>query len=105
ARHLTAAAVLRQGLRPGEPCPVCEHPVAEHPPALATPAVDAVEQRLEGARRAETRLRGLADKAAAVAAEARAAALAEQQNLNQHAARHASAVAEVDTARASLAER
>jgi exonuclease SbcC len=87
ARHLAAAAVLRKELRIGELCPVCEHPVAEHPLSLTTPVLDSLEQKFEQVRHAESKARDLTDKAKQAAAEARAAAIAEQQIIDQSSQR------------------
>jgi exonuclease SbcC len=105
ARHVAAAAILRQGLQRGEPCPVCEHPVVDYPPVIATPAVDVLARQLDEARRAEVEVRGMAEKAAAAAAEASAAATAAQQGFDQQAGRQAAAQAELNNMRATLAER
>ncbi len=96
ARHRDAAALLRQELRVGEPCPVCEHPVAEHPPPLSTPALIELEKQSEQAKRAESKAREALDKAKAVAATAGAAVVAEQQNVENSSQQS-------DTARAALA--
>lgn len=105
ARHRNAAAVLRRDLRMGEPCPVCEHPVAEHPPPLPTPALAALEKKLEQARRAEAKGRQSMDGAGAAAAAAEAAAVAERDNVAQSVQRHQSAEAELESACESLATR
>jgi exonuclease SbcC len=105
ARHLAGAALLRQQLRLGDPCPVCEHPVAAHPPPLATPVLDALQQRLTQVRRAESKARQAADQARTAAAEARAAEAAERENLGHSRRRHEEATAKLNRARAALTEK
>jgi DNA repair protein SbcC/Rad50 len=83
ARHCDAAAVLRGELRLGEPCPVCTQPVAEHPPALATPALDALQQKFQHTRKAEAEARSHFDEARTAAARAAAAVAAACESLDQ----------------------
>jgi exonuclease SbcC len=105
ARHRDAAALLRRELRTGEACPVCEHPVAEHPLPLPTPMLDALEKRLEQARRAESKARELRDETRAAVAAAEAAIIAEQHNAEQSGQRCNAAEAELAKACGSLANR
>lgn len=105
AHHRDAVALLRRELRVGEPCPVCEHPVDEHPSPLPTPALDALEKKLELARRAESKARELRDGARSAAAVAGAAVVAEQQNVMQSGQRYQAAEAELAKACESLATR
>jgi exonuclease SbcC len=105
ARHLASAALLRQQLRLGDLCPVCEHPVDAHPPPLATPVLDTLLQRLTQARRAESKARQAADQARTMAAEARATEAAERESLGQSRRHGEKAVAGLTRARAALAEK
>jgi len=50
ANRLNEANHLREGLVPGEPCPVCEQLVATPPPADLDPALEAAKADLKGAR-------------------------------------------------------
>jgi len=105
ARHNDAAALLRRQLRTGDPCPVCEHPVADHPAPLPTPALDALEARLEQMRATETEARKLLDAARSAAATAGAAAVAEQQTVANASQRSEAAAAELAQASEALANR
>jgi len=105
ARHRNAAALLRRELSLGEPCPVCEHPVADHPPPLPTPALDALEKKLDQARRAESKARELRDGTRSTAAAAGAAVVAEQQNVAQSGQRYQAAEAELAKACQSVENR
>jgi exonuclease SbcC len=54
ARQAHAAHLLRVGLRPGEPCPVCNQEVVEVPAVMAAPVLDAAqEESLRAARDAK----------------------------------------------------
>jgi exonuclease SbcC len=105
ARHRDAAALLRRELRTDEPCPVCEHPVVEHPPPLPTPALDALEKKLEQARRAESKTRELLDQTRAAMAAAEEAVVGEQQSVAQSGERCNAAEAELAKACEALASR
>jgi exonuclease SbcC len=105
ARHQDAAALLRRELRTGEPCQVCERPVLEHPPPLPTPAIDALERKLERARGAETKTRELLDQARGAAAAAEEAVVGEQQSVAQSSERSDAAEAELANACNALAKR
>jgi exonuclease SbcC len=83
ARHHAAAAVLRGELRLGEPCPVCTQPVAEHPPALATPTLNALQQKFQHTRKAEADARSHLDEARTAAARAAAAVAAARESLDK----------------------
>ncbi len=50
AHRLNEAHHLRQGLVPGEPCPVCEQLVETPPPADPVPELEAASAALQGAR-------------------------------------------------------
>ena len=50
AHRLHEANHLRQGLVPGQPCPVCEQPVATPPPAYPAPELEAARAALDNAR-------------------------------------------------------
>jgi exonuclease SbcC len=50
AHRLNEANHLREGLRPGQPCPVCEQLVDTPPPADLDPELEAARAALEGAR-------------------------------------------------------
>jgi exonuclease SbcC len=104
ALHWDAVAVLRGELRIGEACPVCEHPAAEEPPPFPTPALDALRQKFQGAKRTESKARELIDRAKGAAAEARVAVVAERQNVEQASKRCSSAEAELAAACQSLAK-
>jgi exonuclease SbcC len=105
ARHLAGAALLRQELRLGEPCPVCEYPVAAHPSPLATPVLDELQKRLTQARRAETKARQATDQVRTAAAEAGAAETMEREALDQLRRRHEEALTALAQARAVLTEK
>ncbi|MFQ6019967.1 MAG: AAA family ATPase, partial [Dehalococcoidia bacterium] len=61
-RHKHAAADLRRGLKPGEPCPVCDQPVAALPLAEHVALDEAEARRDESFRAAQTAAQG-AEKA------------------------------------------
>jgi exonuclease SbcC len=105
ARHRDAAALLRQELRVGESCPVCEHPVAEHPPPLSTPALIELEKHCEQAKRAESKAREALDRAKAIAAATGADVVAEQQNVENGSQRCATAEANLVRACEFVADR
>jgi exonuclease SbcC len=105
ARHLAGAALLRQELRLGEPCPVCEYPVAVHPSPLATPVLEELQKRLTQARRAETKARQATDQTRTAAAEARAAETMEREALDQLRRRHEESLTALAQARAALTEK
>lgn len=52
ARQAHAAHFLRSGLRPGEPCPVCDQAVATIPASVALPVVEAAQRAAEQAQKA-----------------------------------------------------
>ncbi len=97
ARHRAAAALLAEGLREGDPCPVCgsaEHPGKDHRAAAATVercdrAVDAAKRLVESAERA----REAARRERALAEQAQRALAASQAALD----------AEIDLAKRALA--
>lgn len=53
ARHANAAALLRSGLKTGDPCPVCGQPVAALPPGEKAAALDKLRAAWEKAQAAE----------------------------------------------------
>ena len=59
AREAHAAHFLRAGLRPGDPCPVCNQPVAQVPSGAAPPVLDAAQ---EAVRRATREHKSTADR-------------------------------------------
>jgi exonuclease SbcC len=63
ARHMNAAALLRTGLKTGDPCPVCGHVVATLPRGEKAAALDRLRTAWEKAQSAEKAAR---DKHAAV---------------------------------------
>jgi DNA repair protein SbcC/Rad50 len=103
ARHRDASAILRRELRIGEPCPVCEHPVAGQPPPLPTPALDALRQQSEQAKRAENKARELMDKAKVAATKTGVGVVAERQIVEQATERCTAAEATLATGCQSLA--
>jgi exonuclease SbcC len=105
ARHRDAAAVLRGELRLGEQCPVCTQPVAEHPPVLATPALDALQQKFQHTRKAETEARSHFDEARTAAARAAAAVAAARESLDQSTKTSRAAEAEFGGASETLNKR
>jgi len=94
AHRLDEANHLREGLVPGQPCPVCEQLVDTPPPADLNPELEAAKAALEGAR--ETR-----KEADALARKNEAALTGEQAKLQ--AARHS--LAELESRCAELQAR
>ncbi len=78
ANRLNEANHLREGLVPGEPCPVCEQPVGAPPAADLHPELEAARAALESARKRRK-------EADALARQKEAALTGEQARL--HAAR------------------
>ena len=60
AISLNEANHLREGLVPGQPCPVCEQLVDTPPPALSAPEVEAARAGLQGAREKRNEAEALA---------------------------------------------
>jgi len=54
ARHADMAATLRNGLEPGDACPVCEQPVEEIPEGTEDNHLDELRSLVESARRTKT---------------------------------------------------
>jgi exonuclease SbcC len=101
-RDAHAAMHLRAGLRPGEPCPVCEHPVTTVPAAASVPALQEAKHRLDALTRehAEAQHRHAGAERAAAVAEALAGRRREEAR-NAEAA-EAQAARDVATAQAQL---
>ncbi|MEX0750145.1 MAG: SMC family ATPase [Dehalococcoidia bacterium] len=72
AQRADAAAHLRSGLKPGDPCPVCGGVIGKLPKA-EKPALAATERAVKDARAAESSANTAASKAAAVFARAQEA--------------------------------
>jgi len=86
ARREQAAAALRSGLEPGDPCPVCGEPIADVASlaAHAAPELDAAASAVREAERvlAEARkLRSAADSAVAARESARTSAAGESERV------------------------
>jgi DNA repair protein SbcC/Rad50 len=62
AHRLDEANHLREGLVPGQPCPVCEQLVDTPPPADLNPELEAAKAALEGAREKRKEAEALARK-------------------------------------------
>jgi exonuclease SbcC len=94
AHRLNEANHLREGLKPGQPCPVCEQLVDTPPPADLHPELEAAKAALEGAREKRK-------EADALARKNEAALTGEQAKL--HAARQS--LAELESRCAELQAR
>jgi exonuclease SbcC len=83
AISLNEANHLREGLIPGQPCPVCEQLVDSPPPVQRAPEVEAARAVLQGARekRKETEALARANEAALTGEQARL--LAARQSLTE----------------------
>jgi exonuclease SbcC len=77
-----AALALRQGLEPGDPCPVCEQAVKTVPKGRA-PALDAVESRLKQAEAAARAAREKLQRARLTREQTRAKAESLERELQQ----------------------
>jgi exonuclease SbcC len=98
-----AAVVLRQGLKPGDPCPVCAQPVKAVPKGEA-PALEAVETKLERAEAAARAAQETLQQARLANEQSRARAEGLARELEQAEAREKEAKALVGEARAALVE-
>jgi exonuclease SbcC len=74
AEQKSAAALLRQGLQAGEPCPVCGQALTTLPRPVKLPQVEALRVERQRASEREQQARQAANQAAAGAAAARATA-------------------------------
>jgi exonuclease SbcC len=80
ARHTNAAALLRTGLKKGDPCPVCGQAVAVLPPGEKATALDKLKTAWEKAQAAENAARErLADAEKRLVREREALSAKEQQ--------------------------
>lgn len=98
-----AALALRQGLTPGDPCPVCAQPVQTVPKAEAR-ALEAVEARLGGAEAAARAAQEKLQRARLSSGQRKAKAEGLARELEQAEAREREARALVAQARAALVE-
>jgi DNA repair protein SbcC/Rad50 len=103
AQHDDMARTLRGELRPGEPCPVCQHDVDRVPAAGRAPALAAAKRALERARSREGRARERQRTLAATASTERARAASIARRVEEEAEGERLAVAELTAAEASLA--
>jgi len=97
AHRLDEANHLREGLMPGQPCPVCEQLVATPPPADLNPELEAAKAALQaaGERRRETEELARKNEAALTGEQARLQAA--RQNLSDLESRCAELRARVTT--------
>ena len=96
AQRQDAAAMLRQGLQPGDPCPVCGEPISHIDPHVA-PELDAARTALEAADRALREARGEHASAATTLATAAADASRASDAVER-------ATSELDAVRAEAAQ-
>jgi exonuclease SbcC len=89
AISLNEANHLREGLVPGQPCPVCEQIVDTPPPVLIVPEVDAARAALNGAREKRKETEALARKNEAALTGEQARLQAARQSLAELESRYA----------------
>jgi exonuclease SbcC len=94
AHQAHAAYALAEGLRPGEPCPVCLQPVTNLPDHATPPGLDQARAAVDAAEKKLTRARTACDEAGKLVAAAEATAKITRQNLDEVAAVLAGAPAE-----------
>jgi exonuclease SbcC len=106
ARHravsLNEANHLREGLAPGQPCPVCEQIVDTPPPVRLAPEVEAAQAALQSARDKRTEADLLARQNESALTGAQAGLQAAQQSLTELEARCAELQAGVATGEKAL---
>ncbi|PYQ54484.1 MAG: hypothetical protein DMF53_29430, partial [Acidobacteria bacterium] len=95
AISLNEANHLREGLAPGQPCPVCEQIVNAPPPARLAPEVEAARTALQDAREKRKEADALARKNEAAFTGAQARLQAARQGLAELESRHADLQASV----------
>jgi exonuclease SbcC len=83
AISLNEANHLREGLLPGQPCPVCEQLVDAPPPVQRAPEVDAARAALHGAREARKETDALARRNEAALTGGQARLQAARQSLTE----------------------
>jgi exonuclease SbcC len=83
AHRLDEANHLREGLVPGQPCPVCEQLVDTPPPADLNPELEAAKAALEGAREKRREAEALARKNEAALTGEQAKLHAARQSLTE----------------------
>jgi exonuclease SbcC len=98
-----AALALRQGLKPGDPCPVCARPVNTLPKGQE-PALDAVEKRLEKATAAARAAQEKAQQARLAMEQKKARAESLARELEQVEAQEKEARALAADAQTALAQ-
>jgi exonuclease SbcC len=89
AISLNEANHLREGLLPGEPCPVCEQLVDTLPPVQRAPEVESARAALQSAREARKEIDALARKNEAAFTGGQARLQAARQSLAELESRHA----------------
>jgi DNA repair protein SbcC/Rad50 len=95
AISLNEANHLREGLAPGQPCPVCEQIVDAPPPARLAPEVEAARTALQDAREKRKETDALARKNEAAFTGAQARLQAARQSLTELESRRAELQARV----------
>ena len=94
AHQAHAAFALAEGLRTGEPCPVCLQPVTALPGHATPPGLDQVRGAADAAEKKLTRVRKAHDQASQLVAAAEATVNLTRQDLGDVAAALAAAPAE-----------
>ena len=94
AHQAHAAYALAEGLRTGEPCPVCLQPVNTLPGHPTPPGLDQVRAAVDAAEKKLTRVRAARDQASQLVAAAEATVNLTRQDLGDVAAALAAAPAE-----------
>jgi exonuclease SbcC len=89
AISLNEANHLREGLVPGQPCPVCEQLVDSPPPVLIAPEVDAARVALQGAREKRKEAEALARQTESALTGELARLQAARQSLTELESRYA----------------
>ncbi len=89
AISLNEANHLREGLVPGQPCPVCEQLVDSPPPVQRAPEVEAARVALQGAREKRKETEALARQTEAALTGELAGLQAARQSLAELESRHA----------------
>jgi exonuclease SbcC len=89
ANRLNEANHLREGLVPGQPCPVCEQLVDTPPPADLDPELEAAKAALQSARQKRNEAEALARQTEAALTGEQAKLLAARQGLTELESRYA----------------
>jgi DNA repair protein SbcC/Rad50 len=95
AVSLNEANHLREGLAPGQPCPVCERIVKTPPPVRLAPEIEAARAALQEARKTRGETDALARQNEAALTGAQARLQAARQSLAELESRHAELQARV----------